>query len=691
MAIPTVAKIGGPQAKPFLTVIGQAPNIWKIGYISLVAADRLPLGAVTVATNVMQRQEGVWGTRWGTVNFGPEYTGPITGITDYAIYNSNGTVTNGILILDNGTLKYTTNLTSWTTITGHTFNTSVWTNMLQFENKILLCNGKDAFSYVDLTDYTWYGFTGISAPSGVSATLGSGLTSGGNQITYVVTASTDYGETAMSNVVTEGVNIDRAFWWNPQSTGSISSSTNYIQLSWAQVAGAVGYTIYGNDNEAGVYYELAQISDPGGTGHTITYTDFGIQAYNNFAQAPTTDTTTAPAFNWISLSDNRLWATGDPNHLNRIYFASSQQNNNLAFNAFLGGGWVDILPGGRQIPTYVGQFRNGQGSPMTTILLSDPTGYGSTWNCQLAIDTIANESIVVPNLVESLSTFGSGSPRGVILTNQNVYFHSGGPAGVYTTGSVPTLFNVLSTNEITILVRTDMQSIPLNNLPNITGMEYDRKLFYSWGLGQNTNNVISVYDLEKETWVINAFTFGVQQFIRFADSDGKLHLLGVRTSPTHGNYLQDFSESYTTDNGNVIQSELSTGLIHLSPDHTQYGFCQYSTTEFGPSYGDVRVILAGTPYNGQFQELYSETASLGSVDVNTGYSSAQYSYQQYSATTFSIVSNPLADKKTIRMKDILNNYQMTWSNDTQANMVINQHTMQGVRTPIPPESDWIMN
>ena len=690
MAIPAVAKIGGKSQKPFMSVIGQAPNIWKIGYISLVAADRLPLGAVTVATNMMQRQDGVWGTRWGTQNYGPAYTGPVTGLTDFVIYNGNSAPTTGIMIIDNGVIKYTTNLTSWTTITGHTFNTSNWTNMIQFEDKVLICNGVDPFSYVDLTNFTWVGFTGLSTPATPTLTLGSGLSTGGNTITYQVTASSQSGETAASGVATASVNLDRPNWWNPNSTSNVSTSTNTITLSWPKITGAIGYTVYGNDNEAGVTYELAQISQPSGS--TVTYTDYGIDSFNSFAQAPTTDTTTAPAFSWIALSDNRLWATGDPNHINRVYWASSQANNNLAFNAFLGGGWVDILPGGRQTPVYVGQFRNGQGQPMTTFLLSDPTGYGTTWNCDLATDTIANESITVPNVVESLSTFGSNSPRSVVLTNQNIYFHSGGPAGIYSTGSVPTLFNVLSTNELSILVRPDIQSIPLTNLPYVNGIEFDRKLWYSFGKGATQNNTVAIYDLEKETWCINAFTFGVSQFIRFADDNGKLHLLGLRNSPTAGNYLQDFSADYLTDNGAVINSELSTGLIHMTPDHTQFGFCQYNTTEFGPSQGAVQIDIAGTPYNEVFQSLYSATAQLGNATVNSGYGEYQYSAAMYSASTLSVVNDPLASKQTIRIMKVLNNYQVSFlSLNTETDMVINQNVMQGILTPIPPESSWVIN
>lgn len=681
----------GKSPNQFITTVGQPPNTWKIGYISLVSPDRLPLGAVAVASNVMQEQDGVWGTRWGSANYGPAYTGLMTGLTDFTVYTSPTNYTTGLMAVINGVVNYTTDLTSWTPITGADVTTSAWTVMEQYDNKVLLANGVNNFSYVNLSNFSYGTFTGISTPTAPTATVGSGITGTNYTIYYQVTASTESGETPGSTIIAVEVSIDRPNWNSDAGTTSVTSSTNYITLSWPAVSGAIGYTVYASDNESGVTYELAQV---GAATTTVTYTDYGIEPINDLAQVPLTDTTVAPKFSWIALSDNILYACGDPNNMYRIYFASAQPGNQLAFNSFLGGGWVDILPGGAQIPAFVGQFRTGQGTPATTILMSEPTGYGSTWHLILTTDTIGNTAITVPSVMEALQTFGSGSPRSVISTNENIYFHSGGPAGIYSTGSVPTLFNILSTNEISLLVRPDLRSIPIQSIDQICGIEYDRKLFYSAPFGDTVNNQIAVYDLEKENWVINAFDFGVNGWTRYADSEGQLHLLGVRSdqSSTGTNYLQDFSNKYTTDNGSPINAQIQTGLIHLSPAHTQFGYIQYLTYEFGPSVGTIQVSIDGTPYGELYQPLWSFPITFGDTTGYTGYGMNQYSGAQYSTSQYAVVVSALADKESILVSSTINNYAVAISSQTAGTRFVwNQFAIEGVMIPLVPPSNWRLN
>src|ERR1035438_4656958 len=150
MSLPKTTKIKPASIKPYELVIGgqQNKNSWRPGVMSFVDESRLPFGAVVQAKNCMQTQDGVWSTRWGSRNYGAVFTGPVTGFTDFIAYNSDGSTTNYIMIIDNGALKYSSNGGAWTTITGHTFNTTVWTNMIQYGNDVLICNGVDPFSYV---------------------------------------------------------------------------------------------------------------------------------------------------------------------------------------------------------------------------------------------------------------------------------------------------------------------------------------------------------------------------------------------------------------------------------------------------------------------------------------------------------------------------------------------------------------
>jgi hypothetical protein len=637
----------------------------------------------------MQTQDGVWSTRWGTKNYGASYTGPVTGFCDFIGYNSDGSTTNYYMIIDNGALKYAKDGGAWTTITGHTFTTTKWSTMIQYGNQVLICNGVDAFSYVTIPTFTWHGFTGISTPGTVTGSLGAGLSAGVYNLYYQVTAVSSTGETPPSAVTTVTTNIDRSNWWNPNAT-QVASNTIYAQLSWTAVSNAIGYNIYLSDGVSGVSYFLDSVTNA--NSGTITYTDYGSTAINDFIQVPLTDTTVAPKFNWIALSDNRLWAVGDPNNPNRLYWAATGQND-LAFNALLGGGWVDILPGGKQKPYFVGQFRNGQGASMTTILMSEQTGYGSTWHCQITTDTIGNTVIAVPTLTQSIEGFGTTAPRSVVQTNQNVYFHSPGPAGVYSNGSIPTLFNVLSTNEISYVVRPDMKALTFSATPGICGIEFDRKLLYSVPYGTTTNNRIMVFDLNKQNWNPYAFNFGVQQFVRYADNSGVLHLLAIPTSPTAGNYITEINVNFQGDNGVGFDAHIQTGLIHVTPDHVQFARIRYIYYEFGSPNGVITLIYSGTTKNEPLAQIASYPVTLGDSASNVGFSSYAFSTEPFSwANTAPVATTQLSVKERLRINQLLNNWEAeVYSNTIGSQWTLNQIVVNGELIPTADPSSWVVN
>lgn len=680
-------KIKTSSVKEYRVTIGQGNTTWKPGVISLVQQSRLPIGAVVQAKNCMQTEDGVWSNRWGSSNYGASFTGPVTAFSDFLVYNADGTTTQSYMIIDNGALKYAKDAGAWTTVTGHTFSTTVWTNMLQYGNKLLICNGVDAFSYVDLTNMTWTGFTGLSTPGTVTPTLGSSL-SATNPVTtlyYQVTAISTVGETPGSAVATQAVNTARNNWYNPNATSAVNNY--YVALSWTKISNASGYNIYLSDGVSGVSYYIDSVPQPSGA--TVYYTDYGSTAINDFIQVPLTDSTVAPKFNWIALSDNRLWATGDPLNPNRLYWAATGVNN-LAFNAFFGGGWVDIMPGGRQQPKFVGQFRDGKGTPMTTILLSEPTGYGSTWHCTITTATIGNTIIAIPTVIQSMGTFGTGAPRSVVETNQNVYFHSGGPAGIYSTGSIATLFNVLATNEISIMIRPDIQSLTLSATPNICSIEFQRKLLYSVPYGSSTNNRIMVWDLEKQNWNPYAFDFGVKHFVRYTDNSGGLHLLCI---PITGTKILEINSTFVGDNNIGFPTLLQTGLIHPTPDHVQFAQIRYVYYEFGSPSGSITLTFSGTPKNLPLSQLASYSVGSNSSASNIGFDSFAFSAKPFSFVTVNPVAATVSSAKDrIRISKLLNNWQaQVSSTSVSALWTLNQITVLGVLVPTADPSLWIVN
>ena len=787
-------KIKQSNIKTYEQVIGGQGNPvnWRPGVISFVQEDRLPLGSVVQAKNMMMSQDGVWTTRWGSKNYGAAYTGLVTGAVDCTTFNtSTGAAVNYIMIIDEGILKYSKDGGSWTTVTnstttpgstnhfvstnqytttlavaittttattitvttaaslpstngyGITINSEqmyvtagagtttltvtrgyngttpathlqytlvksgnqIWTNLIQFQNKVLISNGVDNFGYVDLTTspFSWVGFTQASSPTttGVASPVqyGTGITTHGpsttqNLLQYYVTAVTKTGETTGAAFPAAYTIPARSNWWNT-STSTYSSAVN-ITLTWNAVndATVIGYNIYLAENSGGVPYFLDNVAQIGGalTG-TVTYTDYGDHNVNNFIVAPITDTTAAPKFSWVGLSDNRLWAIGDPSNPNRLYWAGSQLNYSLGFSPFVGGGWVDIKYGSTETPRWVGQFRDGKGTPMTTILLSEASGYGSVWHCQLTTQFISNIPVTIPNLVQAMQSFGTTAPKSVIQTLQNVYYYSPGPAGFYSNGSVQTLFNVLATNEISLVIRPDCKAITYSSNMNIAGVEFDKKIFWSVPYGGTTNNQIFVYDTAKQNWNPAAFNFGVNHFIKYTDNSGVLHLLGVASTPTAGNYLIEINSNFNGDNGVPFQTHLQTGLIHVSQDHIQFANIQYAYWELGSPQGQINLTFSGTSKNAPLNQLSSYTYTAGSAADNIGFSSFAFSTTAFSAvSTAPLQVTQLADKKRIRITKLLNNWEAEiTTNSLAADFTLNQLIVKGFLIPTQDPTAWILN
>lgn len=688
MPMPPV-KINPSKVKSYALTLGSPEAPWKVGVVSYVNQARLPPGAVVQAVNCMQTQDGVWSNRWGSMNYGQTLTGPVTGAGEFVVYNFDGSTTQYYAVIDNGSFKYAKDGGAWTTISGHTFSTTAWTTMLQYNTKILFASGIDSFCYYDIKTASIVTFTALTAPATPTFTA-TNLTTGPtqpNQLYYFVTAVSQTGETVPSPVLQIGVSNNRGNWYNPNNATITPGTSTSIALAITRITGAIGYNIYASDGVAGIGYYLDSVTDPG-SGTTVTYTDYGNNQLNDLQQIPTSDTTGAPKFSNLAVSDNRLWATGDPNNPQRVYYAATTPAYAEAFNPYVGGGYFDIQPGTNQRPRVVHQFRDGKGDPLTTVLMAEPSGYGSTWNVSIGTDTIGNSVITVPSLTQSLGTFGSLSPLGVVETNQNVYFHSG-VGGFFSTGSVPTLFNVLSTQETSILIRPDVQNLNLAALEKICGVEYQRKLFWSVPYNSTDNNRIFVYDLEKNNWNPYAFDFGVKFLFRYTDNLGVLHLLAVQNDSA-GTHLLEINQEFTTDNGEPFECNIQTGLIHVSPDHVQWAHITYDFFEFDSPNGTLDMIFGGTPRNSPLTQIVSEALSYGGDQKSLGFSNFFWSNQFFShqpPATNVATTNEISVKHRQFVNKLINNWEMNLI--TTGQFTLNTFTVNGQYIPVPPPSNWV--
>lgn len=643
------------------------------GVISVLGEARLPKTAVKRAKNLLQVEDNIFATRPGSHEYGEVFTGPIAGGCEFVKDNGDGTTTQYILIIDNGVPKYSQDGGSWTTITGVTFDPDAPMCFLQLREQVLMANAVDPFSFLDIATMDIFQFSGIATPSTPSLTLGSGLAAGSYNAYYQISAVNEVGETVASAEADISVNARRDDW---------SGITNAnVKLTWPAVTGALRYNIFYADQTGFCVYldSIEATASP-------EYTDNGTVAVNDFIESPVSDTTSGPKFGQMRLSGNRVWSTGDPEHPQRSYWMGTGAYSK-SISPFFGGGYVDIEKGGRERPRVVVHYRDGRGTPLATVLTSDPDGNGSTCHIELITQAIGDTQITIPAVYKVLGSVGTTSPLGVIESKNNIYFPT--VKGFYSLGSKPQLLNVLTTDEVSANIRPDIKAIKVTAMDKICGIEWDGKLLWSVAYNSEVNNRIFVLDLEKRNWNPEGFDFGAKQFFMYTDNDGVSHLLCV---PVVGNKLIEISDRFVDDNGKPIETHLQLGITHVSADHIQFAHIDRVYVELGRPRGLINVSISGAERSLEFHRIVSKAISgfVGTSDVAAGFStygfsSRFFSYSARAATAFALSSV----KKWVKVNKLLNNYQIDiTSNSLNTYYAVNQIIVVGRFVPTSPPSRW---
>lgn len=664
MPVPT-PKLSGNKSKKFELVIDE----FKEGVITEYDESRIPEKAARQAQNLMQVQDGLWGVRWGTKQYGATYTGPIDGWFVAVKDDGDGTTTQEIIIIDNGTPKKSTDGGSWSTITGATYTVGKRATFAQLGSKVYIANGTDDLSFYDLSVGTISTYTGESVPTNPSASRTT-LTTGDYNAYYRVTTVSSVGETGATATfsVSGGLNKERSQWKD--------DGTEYLTLSWDDMSGSAdfqGYNVYYGDASG---YEVFLASTP-----TNSYIDDGSASPNPYIEYPDDDTTTGPTFSQVSVVGNRLWGTGDPTNPWRVYW-SGVGNSEGAWSPFFGGGYVDLEKGGKQRPQSVQQFRTGKGDPIATVLSSDPDGNGATWQIELIATSIGSTAVIIPASYKVIGSVGTNAPNAVVQARNSIFFANS--QGLFTIGTKPQLLNVLATDEISQNIRSSWESLSQSSMDQAEAYEYDGKIFFAMPTISGENNQIWILDLERRNWTL-PWTLGVKGFLEYTDSSGETHLLAV---PESGTKLIEFSEQYKGDSGSGFTTIYQTPLIHVDDTHTRFAFIEKVTVEFGRPKGQIDISVAGTQRSKAFSSIKQRTiAALSSV---MGFTSAPFSSTNFSDNSNApetFASSSL--KKELKVKKPLNNIQIQISSDdVDQEYVINRIIVQGRMVNITSPSSW---
>jgi len=563
---------------------------FKRGVNKLVEATRLKADEAVEATNLMLDQDGVYTVRWGTDYYTPEITG-VTGFDGFAEYSS-GSTRQLILVADDGKIyKSVDGGTASEVVTAGSASAGLTAGNTAFFKQIgsylYITNGVDHLVRYDGTNISTY--TELNAPGWAATPLarGGGLSSGAFTYYYQVTALNEVGETVGSTEESLAVDKERGSWDPTQGD-------EYITVDWAAVSGATQYQIY-IGTESGYLNKVKTVM-----ASATAWNDTGEDAVNTYIEVPDDNTTGAPQFTHMEISNNRLWSTGDPDFPYRVYFSGTGQYIGT-FSDWYGGGWIDLEKGGRERPIAMVHYITGGGNGIATAICSTPEGKGSVWQISIVTATVEDETFSVPSATKIVGSVGSSAPLSVVQAGNDVFFAN--KRGIFALGTEKNYYGILRTNELTSKIRPYWEGIEPDAIDNVCAYDYQAKVFFSITTSGTTNNRIIYYDRERIAWVVD-WSIGVKQFGEYTDSTGTTHLLG---SEAGSGKLIEFSEHFKGDKGSAFNTSYISPKIPMGKKWDDFARIKKAYIRLGNPVGSINFEIVGTTKDNSYSGLVSET------------------------------------------------------------------------------------
>lgn len=541
------------------------------------------------STNMIQVQDGLWKTRWGSGYFGAEYPATPDGASEFV--KSDGTTE--LIVISNGTAYKSTDGGSISSISGASFTAGVQCYFMQIAGFLYIANGTDDLTRYDGSTLTRY--TEISAPANLTASLvASGLTSGTYTYYAQVTALNGVGETTGSTEASITVNKNRDSW---------TAGVDKITWSWNSVVGAERYQIYLSDQSG--YETLLGNSD------VTNFTDDGSADLNPYIEVPDDNTTGAPKFISMALSGNRIWATNNAENRYRVYFSGTGQFIGN-FSDFYGGGWIDLEKGGRENPIAVKHYQSGAGQGIATVLCKTPDGRGAVWQISITTATVGDTSFSVPSASKVVGSFGTESVLGVVNTNNDIAFPN--RKGWFYLGPEKNFYGILRTNEKSSNIRPYWRSLSGIKMSGVCAYFYDAKIFISVPTSSTGNDRIIILDTERDNWSVD-WNFGAKQFLEYTDSNGNTKLLFI---PSSGTRLGEISENILNDYGTAFYQSYISPLIPVSKNKTDIMTLKEAIVELGRPRGSIQFSVLGIGKDDSFATLATKTITDFGSDTGVG-------------------------------------------------------------------------
>lgn len=324
--------------------------------------------------------------------------------------------------------------------------------MLRVLDSVLCLNGGngDKLFYVDLTTtgFPVVHYTLLADPGAAMTAALTGLTTGSFDVYYAYSYDGPVGETLLSPILTESINIVRDQW---------VPGTNQITLTKPGTApvGATFWNLY-----IAVAATAGSIQDSDmltlATKLPLTQTTFlddGTLSINLGSIAPSANSTDGPRVTHGIVENGNPILFGDVDNPYNIAIGGGGPFA-LDFSISNGGYTAQPEQGTNFFPTTVVGFRNGQGIPSLTVLYSNTEGLSKQATLEQQTVTYGDTSFSVWGVTEQ--HYGSA---GVAAPNSAVNYN--GKLAFLSTDGFVTLDT--QTNRLNVIASTNISSLALGN------------------------------------------------------------------------------------------------------------------------------------------------------------------------------------------------------------------------------------
>jgi len=509
--------------------------------------------------------------RPGTDNYNSSADSTVLGGIGY--YKSTGT--HEFLRMSGGRLKKYVNGVP-TAIGSTAYSTTADCNFVQARDNVYTFNGSDNLTYYNGTSITVY--SAVATPAKPTVTR-VGATTGTRDYSYRISAFNTVGETIASTAtaITNGT--------------STISATNYNRITWAAVAGATGYNVWGRESTGlgETYLD---------TTYTTGYNDnLGIDQSTTLLP-PEGNTTLGIKCTMGIFAISRIFAAGDPDNPSRLYYGGVGTNIGNFSGSDVGGSYVDVFKNDGGKIRAIAPFQGG-------VIVGKDNGIYKFSFTTVSVD---GDTVAVPQLEEITRSFGMISFRGIQAVENDLVFPAkkDGRLAFYSLGNQENYAgSVLRTNELSIKPSDDMRDVNLSRLPNSAATYYNSLYICAVTKSSSTkNDRCWILDTRFGSWV---YWEGINPrfFMPYEDSSGNTALY---YGDENTGYMVEMFKTARNDNGTAIDVEFSTKAFNQKVFHRikkyfnpvfQFKDINQSGALQGEIYLDGAILDAGFTINQQ--------------------------------------------------------------------------------------------